>query len=88
MPTFAETKDHFDYVCPMLYWGDTTYNLVDSERIGMWIADWINPDVGGYPPERIILTWEDSALIKKPSWDVLTFLANITKGASKCDRRT
>jgi hypothetical protein len=81
MPTFAETKDHFDYVCPMLYWGNTTYNLVDSERIGMWIADWINPDVGGYPPERIILTWEDSALIKKPSWDVLTFLANITKGA-------
>ena len=81
MPTFAETKDHFDYVCPMLYWGDTTYNLVDSERIGMWIADWINPDVGGYPPERIILTWEDTALIKKPSWDVLTFLANITKGA-------
>lgn len=45
----------FDYVAPMLYWGNDTYDTVTFERIQGWIQNWLN---AGWPPSKLILTFQ------------------------------
>ena len=73
-PEFFKHADKFNYVAPMLYWGDDTYKTVNKSTIYGWIQNWIN---NGWKESQIILTFQSkSAYTYKDTNSIIEDLAD------------
>ena len=58
-PTITEHQiSKFDYIAPMFYWGNDTYDKVTINMIKGWINNWIT---AGVPPNKLILTFQSAS---------------------------